>query len=94
MGKDNRVDLALRIREIREELFGEHGGPFLAKLLGHPFRTWAEFEAGRTIPAWTILRFLELTHANPRWLLAGRGDKYLGEWKPGSFKSKGSIGQK
>jgi hypothetical protein len=71
------LSLARRIREIRIELFGEHGGPLLARALRIPFRTWFAYEAGRTIPAKDMLRFLILTHADPHWLLTGEGDRYL-----------------
>ena len=72
-----KSDLARRIREIRQELFGEHGGPLLAEALQIPFRTWLNYENGYTIPAPSILRFIELTKANPHWLLTGRGEKFL-----------------
>ena len=42
--------LADRVREVRLELFGEHGGPRLAEALGIPHRTWHHFENGVTIP--------------------------------------------
>ncbi len=71
-----RYDLALRLREIRVELYGEHGGPILAQELGLPYRTWYSYEAGGAIPAHAILRFLEVTHAHPHWLIAGEGTKY------------------
>jgi hypothetical protein len=71
--------LARRIREIREELYGEHGGPLLADALELPFRTWHNYEAGCTIPAQSILRFIEVTDAHPHWLLTGEGDKYLSD---------------
>lgn len=71
-----RHDLALRLREIRLELYGEHGGPILAKEMGLPFRTWHSFEAGGAIPAHAILRFLEVTQAHPHWLITGEGVKY------------------
>ena len=70
-------DLASRVREIREELFGEHGGPLLADALRLPYRTWANYEAGCTIPAQVILRFIEFTRTDPHWLLTGEGEKYL-----------------
>jgi len=70
-------DLARRIREIREELYGEHGGPLLAEALNLPFRTWHNYEGGCTIPAQTILSFIEITDAHPHWLLTGEGGKYL-----------------
>ena len=69
-------ELARRVREIREERFGQHGGPMLAEALGIPFRTWHEYEVGGTIPAETILHFIELTGVCPRWLLSGEGEKY------------------
>jgi hypothetical protein len=71
-----KSNLAWRIREIREELYGEHGGPIVAESLGIPFRTWINYENGCTIPAASILKFIELTRANPHWLLTGQGDKY------------------
>jgi hypothetical protein len=70
-------ELAERVREIREETFGEHGGPLLAEALRLPFRTWLNYEAGCTIPALVILRFIEVTNAHHHWLLTGEGEKYL-----------------
>ena len=72
-----RSDLARRIREIREELYGEHGGPLLAAALKLPYRTWHNYESGCTISALSILRFIEVTNAHPHWLLTGEGEKYL-----------------
>jgi hypothetical protein len=71
--------LTRRIRDLRVELYGEHGGPLLAEALGIPYRTWSNYETGCTIPAPLILRLIELTRANPHWLLTGRGDRYLPE---------------
>jgi hypothetical protein len=71
-----KSDLARRVREVREDLYGQHGGPMLASELGLPFRTWHNYESGCTIPAPTILRFIELTDAHPHWLLTGAGEKY------------------
>jgi DNA-binding transcriptional regulator YiaG len=72
-----KTDLARRFREIRQELYGEHGGPLLAGALGVPFRTVLNYEDGCTIPAQAILRFIEVTNAHPHWLLTGEGDRYL-----------------
>jgi len=71
-----KSDLAGRVREVREDLYGVHGGPMLAEQLGLPFRTWHNYEIGCTIPAQTILRFIEVTDASPRWLLSGEGEMY------------------
>src|SRR4051812_14717283 len=68
--------LAERVREVRTELYGQDGGPELAAALGLPEGTWRNYEAGVTIPAPVILRFIALTGADPAWLLTGRGDRY------------------
>lgn len=73
--------LAERIRQVRVELYGEHGGPMVAEALGIPFRTWLNYEQGCTIPAPSMLRFIELTRANPHWLLTGCGVRYQAESK-------------
>jgi hypothetical protein len=71
-----KAEPARRVREVREDLYGAHGGPLLAEALDLPFRTWHNFESGCTIPAQTILRFIELTDASPLWLLSGEGERY------------------
>ena len=70
-------DLASRVREVRENLYGANGGPLLAEALRLPYRTWTNYESGCTIPAQVILRFIEITRADPHWLLTGEGEKYL-----------------
>jgi hypothetical protein len=71
-----KSDLAGRIREIRVALYGENGGPMLAEALGIPFRTLHNYETGCTIPAHSILRFIELTRVHPHWLLTGLGSRF------------------
>ncbi len=68
--------LAERLREIRVEVFGERGGSEMARRLGVPVRTWYNYESGVTVPAEILLRFMELTHVEPSWLLTGDGSKY------------------
>jgi hypothetical protein len=64
------------LREIRQDIFGEHGGPELARRLGLPARTWYNYETGVTVPAEVLLEFIEQTGANPMWLLSGEGSRY------------------
>ncbi len=71
-----KINLAGRIKLVRIDLFGQHGGPLLANQMDVPFRTWLEYEGGLTIPAQTILRFIEVTNADPHWLLTGQGSHY------------------
>lgn len=71
-----KLALAGRLRVLRCELYGEHGGPLLAEEMGMPFRTWWNYERGCTIPGETILRFIALTGAEPHWLLTGEGERY------------------
>lgn len=65
-----------RLREVRQELFGEHGGPELARRLNLPARTWYNYETGVTVPAEVLLGFIDHTGTNPHWLLKGEGPKY------------------
>ncbi|GAC1469616.1 MAG: hypothetical protein NVSMB9_13610 [Isosphaeraceae bacterium] len=71
-----RFDLARRVREVRQDLYGIHGGPLLAESLKISFRTWHAYETGCTIPAPTMLRFIEVTDVSPHWLLTGEGEKF------------------
>lgn len=68
--------LSERLREIRTELFGDRGGPDLARRLEIPVRTWYNYETGVTVPAEIILRIVELTSVEPVWLLRGDGPRF------------------
>jgi SOS-response transcriptional repressor LexA len=65
-----------RLKEIRHELYGEHGGPELARLLGLPARTWYNYETGVTVPAEVLLSFIDLTGTNAVWLHNGEGPRF------------------
>ncbi len=69
-------ELARRLSEIRRDLYGACGAPVLAEALGLPTASWLNYEQGVIIPAHVLLVFLELTGANPSWLLSGKGDRY------------------
>jgi hypothetical protein len=71
-----KASLSRRLREIRQEIFGEHGGPELARRLNLPARTWYNYETGVTVPAEVLLGFIEQTGANPEWLLSGEGPRF------------------
>lgn len=73
-----KASISSRLREVRQELFGEHGGPELARRLGLPARTWYNYETGVTVPAEVLLAFIEQTGTNPDWLLTGTGPRYRG----------------
>ncbi|MGE3821115.1 MAG: S24 family peptidase [Isosphaeraceae bacterium] len=84
--------LAERLSQLRGELFGDRGGPELARQLGLPVRTWYNYESGVTVPAEVILKIIELTSAEPMWLLHGRGPKFRPEARlPGEPGTGGSI---
>ena len=76
----SRVDIkqmiSNRLRELRQERFGEHGGPELSRRLGLPARTWYNYETGVTVPAEVLLSFIDQTGANALWLFSGHGPKY------------------
>lgn len=73
---DVKAQVSVRLREVRAEMFGEHGGPELARLLNLPARTWYNYETGVTVPAEVLLGFIEQTGASPLWLLTGRGPRF------------------
>jgi hypothetical protein len=61
---------------LRAELYGDRGGPELARRLGLPIRTWYNYESGVTVPAEVVLKIIELTSVEPIWLLHGQGPKF------------------
>jgi hypothetical protein len=71
-----KYSLAERLSSLRAELFGDRGGPELARQLALPVRTWYNYESGVTVPAEVILRIIELTNVEPMWLLHGKGPKF------------------
>lgn len=71
-----KMALAERLASLRSELFGERGGPEMARRLGIPVRTWYNYEAGVTVPAEVILKIIELTSIEPSWLLHGKGPRF------------------
>jgi len=71
-----KAQISGRLREVRNEIFGEHGGPELARRLNLPARTWYNYETGVTVPAEVLLSFIDQTGTNPHWLLNGEGPKY------------------
>jgi hypothetical protein len=71
-----KLDLAERLALLRLELFGERGGPEMARRLGIPVRTWYNYEGGVTVPAEVVLKIIELTGVEPGWLLNGKGPKF------------------
>jgi hypothetical protein len=83
-----KIEIAARLREIRENLYGEDGLENLATALGVPARTWRNYERGVTMPAEALLRFLTLTSANPIWLLMGEGERLLDEPFPSGIDLK------
>jgi hypothetical protein len=81
--------LAARLKQIRVEIFGEDGAVEVARRLKIPAGTWHNYERGVTTPAEVILRFIDVTSVDPRWLLFGLGEKYRNE-APGSVGGRAS----
>jgi hypothetical protein len=68
--------LSERIRVVRMKLFGEHGGPILARRMCIPQPKLARMEAGRPISGVLILKLIEVTGVNAHWLLYGEGEMF------------------
>jgi hypothetical protein len=69
----SKLALAARLVALRSEIYGERGGPEMARRLNIPVRTWYNYEKGITIPAEIILRVIKLTGVEAAWLLDGTG---------------------
>jgi hypothetical protein len=80
---DGNAALARRIREVRNDLYGENGGPHLAEALNLPIHTWMNYESGVIIPALVVLRFINVCGVSPGWLLTGEGKRFLEGDRPG-----------
>jgi hypothetical protein len=71
-----KLALAQRLAALRSELYGDRGGPEMARQLGIPVRTWYNYEGGVTVPAEVILKIIDLTSVEAGWLLNGEGPKF------------------
>jgi Peptidase S24-like len=71
-----KLALAERLAQLRCELYGDRGGPEMARRLAIPVRTWYNYEGGVTVPAEVILKIIELTSVEAVWLLNGEGPKF------------------
>src|SRR3954452_22277496 len=71
-----KLALAERLSTLRLELYGERGGPEMARRLGIPVRTCYNYEGGVTVPAEVVLKIMELTSVEPVCLLHGRGPRF------------------
>jgi hypothetical protein len=69
------IRIGSRLREVREDLYGAGGATALATALEVPEATWLNYERGVTMPADVMLAFIELTGADPHWLLTGEGER-------------------
>ncbi len=86
INRDNS-SLRERMRAIRVDLFGENGAFILAGLLGIPEGKLTCMETEGPIPGYLVLAFIEVTEANPRWLLSGTGERYA------PFVARGRAGR-
>ncbi|WP_435007759.1 ester cyclase [Tundrisphaera lichenicola] len=79
---ERKARLADRLRDLRRDLFGDHGGPRMARLLGLPARTWYNYETGVTVPAEVLLDLIDQTGVRPAWLLKGEEPCFEGRKRP------------
>ncbi|RUL82005.1 hypothetical protein [Tautonia sociabilis] len=71
--REQADEIATRLRRLRLELYGMHGGPLLAEDLDLPFRAWQALEQGDEEPARVLDRLVEVTGVSPLWLHTGLG---------------------
>ena len=73
MKNTRHTEIGSRLRETRNDWYGEHGAQFFADALGIPLRIWLSYESGHRMTGDIMLRFLVMTQVNPEWLLSGQG---------------------
>jgi hypothetical protein len=71
-----RIGLAARLRDIREDMYGDDGAQFLADAMEIPLQTWLNYESGVAVPAETILELIVTAGVRSDWLVTGQGAKY------------------
>jgi hypothetical protein len=69
----SKLAIAERLAALRLAIFGERGGPEMARRLNIPARTWYNYEKGITVPAEIILQIIKQTSVEAAWLLDGTG---------------------
>lgn len=72
-----QLELADRLREIREDVCGESGGQALADALKIPTQTWLGYESGVVVPVKILLQLMVMARVDHHWLLTGQGQKYV-----------------
>lgn len=78
-----RDTIGERLHVVRTDLYGGNGVDELARQLGIAPQVWRNIEhIGGLITASQLLAFVELTGANPVWLLRGEGPKYRAGFGP------------
>lgn len=70
---DHSLGIAQRLIQLRLGLYGEHGGPLLAMMIGVSFREWLGYEQGRSVPQGVLRRVAEVTDSDLDWLRTGQG---------------------
>jgi hypothetical protein len=72
-----QLELADRLREIREDVYGENGGEVLADALKITPQTWLGYESGVVVPVKIVLQLMVMARVDHHWLLTGQGQKYV-----------------
>jgi hypothetical protein len=75
--RQQQPELAERIREIREDLCGEHGAQFLADALKLRVETWLNYESGVTAPAHVVLKLIDIARVTCRFRDSARLENSL-----------------
>jgi hypothetical protein len=83
----SKLAIAGRLAALRLAIFGERGGPEMARRLNIPARTWYNYEKGITVPAEIILQIIKQTSVEAGWLLDGTGLMFA----EGKVRSAGPV---
>ena len=72
------VEIATRLREIREGLFGPRGQTSMAKSLGIPRENYSKYEMAQVrLPNHIMELLANKKNVNLNWLITGKGSRFL-----------------
>lgn len=90
-----RQAIGRRLAVLREQRHGPRGRSAMAEDLDVTAKNWWNWERGRAMPGEVLLRLLELTGAEPLWVLHGGGPRYRGArprpWRHEAIRSLRSL---
>ncbi len=72
------IEIATRLRGVRERLFGSRGQTMMAKFLGIPRQNYRKYETAQVrLPNHIMALLASKKNINLTWLITGQGSMFL-----------------